>query len=545
MKKILLIFNFIFLIFTCPVFFGNSAFSQAGMWTWIHGDTIPDSPGNFGIQGIPSPLNTPPGIYEACEWTDLNGNFWLFGGNAGPGGLGAYGALWKYEPSINIWTWIKGSSMLNDTGSYGLQGIPSVTNAPPSRSWGAATWTDLNGDFWLYGGTSKLVGTSSFCGRGDLWKYNIASNTWTWMQGSPSCSSYPYYGTIGIPSPSNTPGSRNEFSATWVDSSNNLWMFSGRGSNDLWKYTISSNEWTMVKGDTLPAQPAVYGTMGVPDPLNIPGGRYPYCTWKDKNEKFWLFGGLKVPFGYNLNDMWMYDPLSNNWTWMSGTNLTNQAAITGAFCDASANYIPASRFENRARWTDACGKFWMYGGSHTNDLWYFNPVTLEWSMINGDPTNQFFHSAIYGTMGVPSPLNQPGSRSGSVSWISNNGELYHFGGTDILDRRNDLWKYVPDTNCGGCNMSTSIRENNTTKELLIFPNPANPSLTISFQSSSNQTIELRIYNTLGKQIYVEKEEITQGKFEKEINVEKLGSGIYFLQLKTKEGNINRKVIINH
>ena len=45
--------------------------------------------------------------------------------------------------------------------------------------------------------------------------------------------------------------------------------------------------------------------------------------------------------------------------------------------------------------------------------------------------------------------------------------------------------------------------------------------------------------------YSLKEEITKGKFEKEINVEKWSEGIYFLQVKTKDGIISRKVMINH
>ncbi|MEO5570246.1 MAG: T9SS type A sorting domain-containing protein [Bacteroidia bacterium] len=535
MKKIITSFIFCFLFGEC--------FPQAGEWVWIKGDSIPNQPGNYGVQGVPSPTNNPPSLYEPCEWTDLNGNFWLFGGLFGSGSAsGAYGDLWKYEPLSNEWTWMKGSSMLNDTGNYGIQGIPSPFNLPPSRSWGAASWTDLSGDLWLYGGASDLGQPNVVCPRGDLWKYNIVSNIWTWMHGTSSCLSYPNYISVGIPSPFNVPGARSEFSTTWVDSNNNLWMLSGRGSNDLWKYDIASNEWSFMKGDTSGGQPGVYGIKGVPDPMNIPGGRLSYSSWKDSNGRFWLFGGNT---GSLQNDMWMYDPLTNNWTWMSGSNTPNDTATSGAYCIASSNFSPASRFENRARWTDACGKFWMYGGSNTNDLWNFNPLTLEWSLVNGHPTNYFFHSPSYGPLGIPSALSQPGSRTGAVGWTSNRGEFYHFGGASVLDKKNDLMKYVPDTNCGGCNLSTFIAENNLANELLVFPNPTNSSITISFQSSSNQTIELRIYNTLGKLIYVEKEEITAGKYEKEINVEKMSDGIYFLQVKMKEGNINRKVIINH
>ena len=52
----------------------------------------------------------------------------------------------------------------------------------------------------------------------------------------------------------------------------------------------------------------------------------------------------------------------------------------------------------------------------------------------------------------------------------------------------------------------------------------------------------RIYNTLGKEIYFSKEQIIKGNFEKEIDVKKMSDGIYFLQIKTQKGTLNRKVI---
>ncbi len=81
----------------------------------------------------------------------------------------------------------------------------------------------------------------------DLWRYNIASGQWTWMTGQPAGSSLglPVYGTLGVPSPANTPGSRT-YGVTWVDSEGNLWLFGGAGYDstgtvgylsDLWRYT--------------------------------------------------------------------------------------------------------------------------------------------------------------------------------------------------------------------------------------------------------------------------------------------------------------------
>src|SRR5437870_3591795 len=66
------------LLFLVSCFLPLSSFSQ-GQWVWMKGDNLFGS-ANYGTKGIPGISNKPGGRYEPAEWTDLNGNFWLFGG---------------------------------------------------------------------------------------------------------------------------------------------------------------------------------------------------------------------------------------------------------------------------------------------------------------------------------------------------------------------------------------------------------------------------------------------------------------------------------
>jgi N-acetylneuraminic acid mutarotase len=57
-------------------------------------------------------------------------------------------------------------------------------------------------------------------------------------------------------------------------------------------------------------------------------------------------------------------------------------------------------------------------------------------------------AAAYGTKGVAAATNVPGSRRASVSWVDENGSLWVFGGTGLIDdgssgELNDLWRFDP------------------------------------------------------------------------------------------------------
>src|SRR4051812_10931909 len=109
-----------FIILITTILFPLATMSQAGMWTWVKGSNSGSPPAVYGTQGIEAAANTPRGFYEAAEWTDLQGNFWLFGGLSS----GEFSDLWKYNPTTNNWTWVKGPGINGSAGSYGTIGVP-------------------------------------------------------------------------------------------------------------------------------------------------------------------------------------------------------------------------------------------------------------------------------------------------------------------------------------------------------------------------------------------------------------------------------------
>ena len=529
---------FIFLIF----FSATKCAAQAGQWVWLLGDSVTNNFGNFGIQGVPDSANNPPSLYEACEWTDHNGNFWLYGGT----NLHAtYSDLWKYDPATNEWTWMKGPGTGYYGSHYGVQGISSPTNNPPSSSYGVNSWVDLNGDLWLFGGGGGTA--PGLCA--DLWKYTIATNEWTWMKG-PGTQNYPgSYGSKGISSAGNNPPAREETSASWTDDAGNFWLFGGHSIsvqiheyNDMWKFDPTTNEWTWMKGSSIPNQPSVYGIRGIEDSVNTPGARWIYPRWKDNDGNLWCFGGSE-DWSTNSakNDLWRFNPQTANWTWIDGDSGAYNAGVNGTICLMSDVNIPTLAVECRAAWVDSHDNFWgyLYGYGIYNSLWKFCRKSREWAIINADSTG--ISRGKWGTKGVASPTNIPPFLQGSIAWTDGNDHLYMFGG--ICNNglwSNALWMYTIDSTCGVCRTDVEVAEISDRKSgFVIFPNPNDGTFTICLADQTTlDNFEIDIYNMLGEKVH---SEILCDNHQT-IDY-KLNSGIYFVSLITAEKQLTQKLIV--
>jgi N-acetylneuraminic acid mutarotase len=348
------------------------------LWTWIGGSNIAGANGVYGTQGIAAAGNVPGARDSAMSWTDAAGNLWLFGGT--PGFPQNFNDLWRYSLSTNLWTWMSGAQTFNANGVYGTEGAAAAGNVPGARTT-AVTWTDKAGNLWLFGGT----GFDSIGGNGDLndlWRYNPITNLWTWMSGSNTVAANGVYGTQGTAVPGNVPGAR-AMAVSWTDSAGDLWLFGGFGNgpasspavgplNDLWRYSPSTNLWTWMSGTATVGAAGVFGTKGIAALGNMPGARDSAISWIDSAGNLWLFSGND-----SLNDLWQYNPNTNLWAWMSGSNtIVGAVAVYGTKGTAAPANVPGA-LVGAASWTDAAGNFWLLGGASAgtrlNDLWQYVP----------------------------------------------------------------------------------------------------------------------------------------------------------------------------
>jgi len=386
-------------------------------WAWMAGsDSYSDDTAIYGTLGVPAADNHPGWRLGSASWADSQGRLWVFGGY----GYTTNGAqqtiflndLWVFDPSTTYWTWMGGSAQGSVPAVYGTMGTPAAANLPPARIF-ASTWTDKSGRFWLYGGQSAsfdLTGSDAYLN--DMWVYDPSAATWEWVSGNTQTTQSPFqtavYGTLGVPSSSNSPGARI-WDSTWTDNNGNLWLFSGLSEpNDLWEFNPATSQWAWMAGSNVlgtetcggtPFPPCpehgFYGTLGVPAPGNIPGARQNALGWTDKDGSFWLFGGegedAESDAG-TLNDLWKFNPLTNQWAWVGGNS------------------------------TFICG-IGMYG-------------------------YECLEVPVFGTMGAPSASNNPGGRQGAATWVDNSGNLWLFSGASTTSnggsaQLNDTWEYSP------------------------------------------------------------------------------------------------------
>ena len=90
--------------------------------------------------------------------------------------------------------------------------------------------------------------------------------------------------------------------------------------------------------------------------------------------------------------------------------------------------------------------------------------------------------------------------------------------------------------------STGLKDVNI-ENLFVYPNPSSGLFNISFESLSSQDFEISLSNIIGKEIFLDRFNDFSGKYVQKIDLSTNSKGIYFLEIKTNDGVINKKLIL--
>ena len=77
----------------------------------------------------------------------------------------------------------------------------------------------------------------------------------------------------------------------------------------------------------------------------------------------------------------------------------------------------------------------------------------------------------------------------------------------------------------------------------VYPNPSRDVFNITFTSETIQDLRVRVVNVVGEEIVSEELQQYIGEYTKQISLEYNAKGIYFLEIETDNGLINKKLIL--
>ena len=77
----------------------------------------------------------------------------------------------------------------------------------------------------------------------------------------------------------------------------------------------------------------------------------------------------------------------------------------------------------------------------------------------------------------------------------------------------------------------------------VYPNPSRDIFNVTFTSEDVQDLEVRVINVVGEVVYTENLQQFVGEYTKSIDLETYTKGIYFLEITTNNGVVNKKLIL--
>jgi len=92
-------------------------------------------------------------------------------------------------------------------------------------------------------------------------------------------------------------------------------------------------------------------------------------------------------------------------------------------------------------------------------------------------------------------------------------------------------------------ISTNLEGPDYVNGLNIYPNPSEDMFTITFNSEKAQGYKLSVMSVLGEVLYAETLNDFIGVYSKQVSLSNYSKAIYFLEIETNEGRVNKKLIL--
>jgi len=200
------------------------------------------------------------------------------------------------------------------------------------------------------------------------------------------------------------------------------------------------------------------------------------------------------------------------------------------------NYLNAKLYDGtdiRNPITDQVTRYWLSGDPVAGLGWYEGE---GWP--GGEKPNDMRMMLVTG----PTQFNPQDTLELTIAIILARG-TDNINSVKELKRKAGLVQEFYDTG----NMTGSIESPAIVKEYELkqnYPNPFNPSTTIRYSLPEKTNVELKVFDVLGKEIVtLVDEEKHPGSYKVNFKADKLSSGVYYCQLKTKNFISTRKMLL--
>lgn len=164
--------------------------------------------------------------------------------------------------------------------------------------------------------------------------------------------------------------------------------------------------------------------------------------------------------------------------------------------------------------------------ANTRSTFFFIPQLAPNGKIyvSTAPSNSYLHVINYpNNLGVACDLQQHSIFIPANNEILPNFPNYRLGALDSVV----------------CDTTSSIDEHSTVADgVIIFPNPANESISISTSQKNEAIKSYRIFDQLGRVV------LNEIYFDEKINVGKLKSGLYFIEVTTNRGKCFKRFVVS-
>ncbi|MCP9747818.1 kelch repeat-containing protein [Lacihabitans sp. CS3-21] len=335
----------------------------------------------------------------------------------------------------------------------------------PSPRQGAMLWNDKKGSIYMFGGEG-VEETGEVGVFNELWSFNLTTQSWELKKGNRKVNQKVERYAKSIESFNTQPEGRKGAS-TWVDKNGDLWMFGGRGFDNvsnydqMWHFSAKKNTWILMGGSDKTNQKNNVSIKKENSAGSLPGARYGSAFWTDKDGNFWMFGGSvysndKAKDSY-LADLWQFD--FNKKTWILVAGPIEEDPKVSPSDKEDFGRIPSARAQASSWYNSNNNSLYIYGGygldpkalgdGGLSDLWQFDIIAKRWILLKGKSGH--FEKSNTGVTEVASDDVTPGFRHEAINWTDDLGDFWLFGGqrttqNNIMYLNNDIWKYSPSNN---------------------------------------------------------------------------------------------------